>query len=71
MGDEHYGLMITLIGKLQQRQNFLRILSIQISGRLVGQKDGRPVNKRPSDSGPLLLPSGKLARKMGQSVTEA
>ena len=45
--------------------------TVQVSRRLVGQKDSRPVNKRPSDSGPLLLPSGKLARKMGQSVTEA
>ena len=46
--------------------NILTGTAVQVSCRLVGQKDGGFTGKRPGNSHPLLLSAGKLVRKLFQ-----
>ena len=43
---------------------------VEIAGRLVGQKDARPVGQRAGDGDALLLAAGKLRRAVRQPLSE-
>ena len=45
---------------LKQLKCALRVGSIEIAGRFVGQNDSRIVSQRARDSDPLLFASGKM-----------
>src|SRR5439155_3974248 len=43
---------------------------VEISGRLVGEKETRPARERSGDRDALLLPSRERSRKMGSTIGE-
>lgn len=52
-------LFVFPVGKLQQFYNFLTVLRVQISRRLVGKNGRRRIDQRSADGNALLLPAGK------------
>ncbi len=52
------------------RRHTARRPGVQIAGRLVGQKDARPVGQRARDGDALLLAAGQLRRPVGQPLAQ-
>ena len=53
--------MMSLVQTLHQSEDALRASLIQISGRFVGQKQGRMIYQSPRNRYTLLFATGKLA----------
>ena len=61
--DEHRSLIIFLVRILKKLDNFLTVLGVEVSGRLVREKDRRRIDQCPSDRDALLLAAAELTRE--------
>ena len=64
VGDHKHRLGIFPGACLQKAYHIRRCGGIQISRGLIRKQDRRPVCQSPGDCSPLLLPAGKLLRKL-------
>src|SRR5579859_420825 len=71
MGDHHDGLVVALIQDPQQIQNFLGGMTIQVTGRLVANQDGRVGDQGACNGHPLLLSARELAGFVFAPVQES
>jgi len=71
VGNHHYGLAHLVIEPPEHAQHIFRILSVQITGRLIGQQYFWFVDDCPCDGHPLLLAPGKFRRAVAHSPAEA
>ncbi len=71
MGDQNQGGAALTVQVEEQSLDGFRRVRVQVSRRLVGEKDPRPVDKGPSQGDPLLLPSGKLSGVVTETVPQA
>ena len=70
MGNHDEGQTEFLTGLEEKVENFVGVLSVKSSGRLVRHDDVGIVDKRAGDRNTLLLTSGKLARQVAETVAE-
>jgi len=54
---------ISAVSPLEQGENFLRVLRVQVAGRLIGHEEGRVADDRAGDGHALLLAARKLCGK--------
>ena len=68
MRDHEDGLAEPLVQIGQQFQDSLGVLTIEISGRLIGEQDRRPVHECPRNCNALLLATGERTRFVLHSI---
>src|SRR5690606_3034296 len=61
VGDHHHG-RTGPVDPVEQPHDLDRGVRVEVSGRLVGEQDQRPVHERPGDRDPLLLAAGEFVR---------
>lgn len=54
-----------------QSENSFRRLSVQVSGRLIGEQQLGPGNKRTGERNPLLLAARELSRAMMRALLQS
>lgn len=69
--DHNQGLAVPLHRQLEQIDDIFTVFAVEISGRFVGKNNRRLGCERPPNRHTLLLPAGKLRRKMMLAVREA
>ena len=60
VGHQYYGDAFFPVELLEHGQHFLAGMGVKVAGRLVGKQQRRPVDQRPRDGHPLLLPARQL-----------
>ena len=61
----------SLLHAIEQLGDLFAGRAIELSGRLVGQQQHRPIGQRPRDGDPLHLAAGELRRAMVRAMGEA
>jgi hypothetical protein len=68
--DENEGLASLFVESCQQGQDLGRALRVEVAGGFVGQDELGPLDQRSRDRHSLLLPTRKLGRPVGRSISE-
>ena len=71
MADEHRRRAGVARERADQRVDLRGVRGVELSGRLVGDEEPRPVRERGADRDALLLPARELARKRVAPVEQA
>ena len=70
MSDQHHGAAPFLLQANNEIKHRVRVFTVEIAGRFIGQQERWSVGQTPRDRNPLALAAGKLGREMIEPILE-